>query len=311
MKTLYTNARILSPGVDLPNASVLEEEGVVVQVYPPSMALPPFDEAIDCNGHWLMPGFFDIHACLPKGKDIHMSLIQAKKTGVMNLLAAVEESDYDMIAKQCKETATVMAKATSNAARVLGVHLAGPYRNTDFLEVKALQRICMIRKVTFDVELPGAMDFSQKLRKDGIVPCCGGCCTDYDVLEEALQNGVRDIGGFEAAGLPVVLAGLGEDGFSLEFAGDKAVENAPLIRFMFKSKGLDRLMMTVGSADMTFGEALKNVAAVTGQPLKDLIRTTSLNQAVSLGIHDIGRIEPGYKAEFILLDVDLNVLKTF
>ena len=311
MKTLYTNARILSPGVDLPNASVLEEEGVVVQVYPPSMALPPFDEAIDCNGHWLMPGFFDIHACLPKGKDIHMSLIQAKKTGVMNLLAAVEESDYDMIAKQCKETATVMAKATSNAARVLGVHLAGPYRNTDFLEVKALQRICMIRKVTFDVELPGAMDFSQKLRKDGIVPCCGGCCTDYDVLEEALQNGVRDIGGFEAAGLPVVLAGLGEDGFSLEFAGDKAVENAPLIRFMFKSKGLDRLMMTVGSADMTFGEALKNVAAVTGLPLKDLIRTTSLNQAVSLGIHDIGRIEPGYKAEFILLDDDLNVLKTF
>ena len=51
--------------------------------------------------------------CLPKGKDIHMSLIQAKKTGVMNLLAAVEESDYDMIAKQCKETATVMEKASS------------------------------------------------------------------------------------------------------------------------------------------------------------------------------------------------------
>ena len=70
MKTLYTNAHILSPGVDLPNASVLEEEGIVVQVYPPSMALPQFDEAIDCNGHLLLPGFFDIHACLPKGKDI-------------------------------------------------------------------------------------------------------------------------------------------------------------------------------------------------------------------------------------------------
>ncbi|MBP5674014.1 MAG: amidohydrolase family protein [Victivallales bacterium] len=311
MKTLYTNARILSPGVDLPNASVLEEEGIVVQVYPPSMALPQFDEAIDCNGHLLLPGFFDIHACLPKGKDIHMSLIQAKKTGVMNLLAAVEESDYDMIAKQCKETATVMEKANSNAARVLGVHLAGPYKNTDFLEVKALQKICVIRKVTFDVELPGAMDFAQKLRKEGIVPCCGGCCTDYGALEEALQNGVRDIGGFEAAGLPVVLAGLGEDGFSLEFAGDKAAENAPLIRFMFKTKGLDRLMMTVSAADVTFGEALKNVAAVTGLPLKDLIRTTSLNQAVSLGIHDIGRIEPGYKAEFVLLDDELNVVKTF
>ena len=134
---------------------------------------------------------------------------------------------------------------------------------------------------------------------------------DYGVLEEALQNGVRDIGGFEAAGLPVVLAGLGEDGFSLEFAGDKAAESAPLIRFMFKTKGLDRLMMTVGATDVTFGEALKNVASVTGLPLKDLIRTTSLNQAVSLGIHDIGRIEPGYKAEFVLLNDELNVVKTF
>ena len=311
MKTLYTNARILSPGVDLPNASVLVEEGVVVQVYPPSMALPPFDEAIDCDGHCLAPGFFDIHACLPKGKDLPKSLIQMKKAGVMNCLVAAEDPDYDAIAQLCKETAAAMEKAKCYAARVFGVHLAGPYKNTDFLEVKALQQICVIRKVTFDVELPGAMDFAQKLRKEGIVPCCGGCCTDYDVLDEALQNGVRDIGGFESAGLPAVLAGLGEDGFSLEFAADKAEENAPLIRFMFKTKGLDRLMMTVGAADVSFGEALKGLAAVTGLPLKDLIRTTSLNQAVSLGIHDIGRIEPGYKAEFILLDDELNVVKTF
>jgi N-acetylglucosamine-6-phosphate deacetylase len=36
-----------------------------------------------------------------------------------------------------------------------------------------------------------------------------------------------------------------------------------------------------------------------------------LKQAVSLGIHDIGRIEPGYKAEFVLLNDELNVVKTF
>ena len=311
MKTLYTNAHILSPGVDLPNASVLEEEGVVVQVYPPSMALPSFDEAIDCDGHLLLPGFFDIHARPARGKDMAKSLKQMKKAGVMNILAAAEDGDYDVIAQQCKETAAAMDKSCDGAAHVFGVHLAGPYKNTDFLEVKALQKICVIRKVTFDVELPGAMDFAQKLRKEGIVPCCGGTCSDYDVLAEALQNGVRDIGGFEAAGLPAVLAGLGEDGFSLEFAADKAAENAPLIRFMFKTKGLDRLMMTVSAADVPFNEGLKALAAVTGLPLKDLIRTTSLNQAVSLGIHDIGRIEPGYKAEFVLLDDELNVVKTF
>jgi N-acetylglucosamine-6-phosphate deacetylase len=311
MKTLYTNAHILSPGVDLPNTSVLVEEGIVVQVYPPSMALPSFDEAIDCDGHLLLPSFFDIHARPARGKDMAKSLKQMKKAGVMNLLVAVEDSDYDAIAQQCKEVAVVMDKVASGAAHVFGVHLAGPYKNTDYLEVKSLQKLCLIRKITFDVELSGAMDFAQKLRQEGIVPCCGGACSDYDVLAEALQNGVRDIGCFETAGLPAVLAGLGEDGYSLEFAADKASENAPLIRFMFKTKGLDRLMMTVSAADVPFNEGLKALVAVTGLPLKDLIRTTSLNQAVSLGIHDIGRIEPGYKAEFVLLNDELNVVKTF
>ena len=151
MKTLYTNARILSPGVDLPNASVLVEEGVVVQVYPPSMALPPFDEAIDCDGHCLAPGFFDIHACLPKGKDLPKSLIQMKKAGVMNCLVAIEEPDYDAVAQLCKETAAAMEKAKCYATHVFGVHLAGPYKNTDFLEVKALQQICVIRKVKWTI----------------------------------------------------------------------------------------------------------------------------------------------------------------
>ena len=311
MKRLYTNARVISPGVDLPNTSVLEEDGVIVQVYPPSMALPKFDEAIDCNGHLLLPGFFDIHAHLAKPQDVPKMAAKALKTGVTNLLVAAEDAEYDVLAQICRDTATFMAKADAKAAHVHGIHLAGPYRNTDFLEVKSLQKFCTIRRITFDVELSGAMDFAQKLRKEGIVPCCGGACSDYDVLAEALQNGVRDIGGFEEAGLPTVLAGLGEDGYSLEFAADKAEEKAALIRFIFKTKGLDRLMMTVSAADVPFNEGLKTLATVTSLPLKDLIRTAALNQAVSLGIHDIGRIEPGYKAEFVLLDDGLNVVKTF
>ena len=193
MKRLYTNARIISPGVDLPNASVLEEEGVVVQIYPPSMALPSFDEAIDCDGHLLAPGFFDIHARAAKAKDVAKMAKQARKSGVTNLLVAVEDGDYDVIAQYCRETAAVMEKNCSGAARVFGMHLAGPYGNTDFLEVKSLHQLCPIRKITFDVELAGAMDFSQKLRKEGIVPCCGGGCTEYDVLAEALQNGIQGL----------------------------------------------------------------------------------------------------------------------
>lgn len=311
MKRLYTNAVVVSPGVCLPNTSVLEEDGVIAQVYPPSMALPSFDEAIDCDGHLLVPAFFDIHAHVSKPQDIGKTATAARKAGVMNLLVGVDDPDYDLAMQICRETAAYMAKGDAKGARVLGVHLAGPYADTDFLAVKALKQICAIRKVSFDMKLSGSFVFAQKLRQAGIVPCSGGHCEDGDVLVEALQAGLRDISGFEAATLEEVLTGLGEETFNLEFAGDKAVEKATLFRFMFKVKGLDRLLMTTSGQDVPFNEGLKALSAVSGLALKDLICTTALNQAISLGIHDIGRIEPGYKAEFALLDEQLNVVKTF
>lgn len=49
--------------------------------------------------------------------------------------------------------------------------------------------------------------------------------------------------------------------------------------------------------------ALKNVFEVTGLPLNVLIKTTSYNQAVELGIDDdVGSIEPGCCADIVILD---------
>ena len=57
--------------------------------------------------------------------------------------------------------------------------------------------------------------------------------------------------------------------------------------------------------------ALKNVYEITGLPLKELVRTTSLNQARSLGLEKLGRLEPGYEADIVILDDRFQVRKTF
>ena len=57
--------------------------------------------------------------------------------------------------------------------------------------------------------------------------------------------------------------------------------------------------------------ALRNVYEITGLPLEQLVRTTSLNQAVSLGLEKLGRIEPGYYADIVILNDDFTVKKTF
>ncbi len=58
-------------------------------------------------------------------------------------------------------------------------------------------------------------------------------------------------------------------------------------------------------------DALKNVYEVTGLPLEELIRTTSLNQAQELKINDLGRIEAGFRANITLLDDDFQVKQVF
>jgi len=56
---------------------------------------------------------------------------------------------------------------------------------------------------------------------------------------------------------------------------------------------------------------LKLVSEITGNPLCSIIRTSSLNQAQSLGIPKVGKIEPGYLADLVILDKDFSVLQTY
>ena len=58
-------------------------------------------------------------------------------------------------------------------------------------------------------------------------------------------------------------------------------------------------------------DALRNVYEITGLPLERLIRTTSLNQARSLGLEKLGRLEPGSCADIVILNNRFKVEKTF
>jgi N-acetylglucosamine-6-phosphate deacetylase len=65
-----------------------------------------------------------------------------------------------------------------------------------------------------------------------------------------------------------------------------------------------------GSA-LRFNHGLKNVAEITGLPLHQVVKTTSWNQARSLGLEGFGKLEPGYHADVVLLDGKFDVWKTF
>ncbi len=83
--------------------------------------------------------------------------------------------------------------------------------------------------------------------------------------------------------------------------------------YAFQMGGLDVLLKggearlvnggNLAGSTLWMGNGLKNVHEVTGIPLKDLVRTTSWNQAIEQGLGDkLGKVEKGYTADLVIIN---------
>ena len=61
METLFCNAHIVSPGLEIPRGAMLIRENRIAGLYPETEPLPEAGRKIDLDGKYLLPGFFDIH----------------------------------------------------------------------------------------------------------------------------------------------------------------------------------------------------------------------------------------------------------
>ena len=139
----------------------------------------------------------------------------------------------------------------------------------------------------------------------------------------------------------IVGAGLIDDNVKLEFICDKihicpdmmnltfkvrSPENMLLITDSMSASGLEdgdydlgglevvvkddaaRLKSSGSLAGSTlkYYNSLKNTYEVTGLPLQELIKAAGYNQAKSLGIENIGKIEEGYCADIIVVNKDFK-----
>lgn len=67
----------------------------------------------------------------------------------------------------------------------------------------------------------------------------------------------------------------------------------------------------LAGSTLRLNQALKNVHEVTGLPLSTLVKTTSWNQAQSLGLKGLGKIEPGFAADLVILNSDFVPVEVF
>ncbi len=144
----------------------------------------------------------------------------------------------------------------------------------------------------------------------------------------------RDIG--------LVGAGLLKDAVCLELICDTLHVSPPMIELIFKVKGCAKIELVsdamraagmpngdynlgglevavkggaarlkdngaLAGSTLQINRALQNVATITRLPLKELVKTTSYNQAQSLNLSNLGKLERGYCADIVLLNDNFDV----
>lgn len=67
----------------------------------------------------------------------------------------------------------------------------------------------------------------------------------------------------------------------------------------------------LAGSTIRMNQALKNTYEITGLPLSTLVKTTAWNQAQTLGLSTLGKIEAGYAADLVVLDSDFVPTEVF
>ena len=157
----------------------------------------------------LLPGFIDLHVHGGGGFDTmgagdaarHIARIHARH-GTTALLATTMTAPLDEIENALRALAPLCRDRPAGAARLLGVHLEGPYINPgrlgaqpDFAatatlaDVLALHALAPLRLVTLAPELPGHIELIVALRAAGFVVQIGHSAGSYEDGVAALAAG--------------------------------------------------------------------------------------------------------------------------
>ncbi len=157
----------------------------------------------------VLPGFIDLHVHGGGGYDTmaggdalwRIARLHARH-GTTALLATTMTAPHDEIEAALRAAAPLCRERPAGSARVLGVHLEGPYIHPDRLgaqppfattatlaEVLALDAIAPLRLLTIAPEVPGHLALIVALRAHGFVVQIGHSNGTYEDGVAALQAG--------------------------------------------------------------------------------------------------------------------------
>jgi N-acetylglucosamine-6-phosphate deacetylase len=375
---VLTGALVVCDGIEAA-LDVVVRDGVCTDVVEPGSALR-WLPTISLDGLQLLPGFVDIHVHGAAGHEFVEPaagvtdgiLAELAGHGVTSVLATISSEPLATIVEVLRRFADPTRRTSDEGARVLGVHLEGPYLSQDqrgahraavvrapsTAEVDAiLAEVAALRLVTIAPELPGALGLVGALTARGVLVSIGhSAATPADVaaaqaagarhfthLWSGMSN-LHRVGPWRRPGL--VETALASTGMTAEVIADGKHLPAELLEIARACFGprlciVSDAIMGAGLPDgAEFGPselrcrvengvavvigsdsfagsttlldgALRHVVNDLGWGLAESVRMLTEVPAEVIGEgHRIGRIAPGYTADFAVVDDDLTVRAT-
>ena len=270
--TVYTPTRIIPDGIVL-----IEGERILAVGAPTQVSLPEQAVRVDAAGGIICPGLVDIHVHGGDGADCTDGTVEAVRAvarrhlraGTTGLLATTASAPLPDIWRAFEAIKEVMHRPQAGEARVLGIHMEGPFLSLVQRGAHAPELLRMpneaeretlysyigdLLRLTIAPEREGALEIISHLSRRGVLVCGGHSDALYEQTCVAMNAGmrhithlwsamstVRRIGPKRHAGM--LEAALVEEGLTAEIIADGYHLPSSLMRLAYRMKGPEKLCL--------------------------------------------------------------------
>ncbi len=285
------NGRIIAPDKIIEGQNILFENGIITG-FSSNSGYADCDEIIDAEGHYVSPGFIDIHVHGGGGHDFMDGTVEAflqiaetharfGTTAMFPTTLTSEVADLFSTLDAYKEA----HQKNRKGAQFMGMHLEGPYfainqrgaQDPRYIRPPQPAEYQKILAYSDDIarwsaapELPGAIEFGHYVKSKGKVLALAHTDAVYEEVLEGFKNGytlathfysgmngVTRRNAFRYAG--AVEAGYLIDEMDLEAIADGIHLPPPLLQLIYKIKGPDKTALITDAmrgAAMPEGESI-------------------------------------------------------
>ncbi|MFB7779529.1 N-acetylglucosamine-6-phosphate deacetylase [Streptomyces bauhiniae] len=235
---------------------------------------PEGADVLDVTGHWVVPGFVDLHnhggggAAFSGGAEDALTAVRThREHGTTTLVASTVTDDLDVLARQ----AGLLAELAEQGD-IAGVHFEGPFispcrkgahseallRDPDPAEVRKLVEAARghAKMVTLATELPGCLDSVRLLAEQGVIAAVGHTDASYEQTVAAIDAGATVATHLFNAMPPIghrdpgPITALLEDGrVTVELINDGTHLHPAALQLAFHHAGADRVAFITDAMD--------------------------------------------------------------